>query len=140
MFLRFLLQSRLYSTIYDAQAEIVYRVGMDATLPLKKTLRKKKAGNWSIQRFSLNPRNITFGILISLLNIFQKKIAIIIMIYILCICKQRFLREKKRYVGGGMRDMVGTYTICFFRRFHWFYYIITEEKPLYVQNKQNKTL
>ena len=40
-FLRFLLQSRLYRTIYDAHTEIVYTVGMDTTLPLKETLRKK---------------------------------------------------------------------------------------------------
>ena len=30
--------------------------------------------------------------------------------------------------GGGMRDMVGTH-FCFFRRFYWFYYVITEENP-----------
>ena len=73
MFLRFLLQSRLYSTIYDAHSEIVYSWDRHDTTAQGNFEKKRRPENWPIRRFSLNPRYLTFGILILFLNIFQKQ-------------------------------------------------------------------
>ena len=70
-FFMFLLLSRLYSTIYDAHTEIVYSWDGHDTTTQGNFEKKRRPENWSIRRFSLNPRNLTFGILISFLNIFQ---------------------------------------------------------------------
>jgi len=81
MFLWFLLQSLLYSTIYDAHAEIVYSWDGHDTTTQGNFEKKRRLENWSIRRFSLNPRNLTFGIWISFLNIFHF-FDVIIIIYI----------------------------------------------------------
>jgi len=57
--------------MYDPQTEFVHSWDGCDTTTQENFEKKRRPKNWCIRRFSLNPRNLIFWILISFLNIFQ---------------------------------------------------------------------